>query len=249
MKTKVPMCPVLPRAWTPAIDEVARAHAIAEFPKEAAGIVTSNQWQPLDNVSTTPDDDVLLSDEDLLRVANADLFFHSHPNGLGSPSAHDMIYQQQLGIPFVILSLPDPDLFAFGDQLSPQPLLGRGFRHGVHDCYGLMRDWYRLRGIDVPDKPRDWSWWSKGENLYLDGFEATGFERIDPSLATQEGDVLLFNFNHAVPMHGALVIGNGLLLHHASGAKAVDPTRLSATVPRARYQHLATYALRHVHVA
>ena len=28
-----------------------------------------------------------------------------------------MTYQQQLGIPFVILVLPDPDLFVFGDPL------------------------------------------------------------------------------------------------------------------------------------
>lgn len=249
MKANVPMCPVLPRGWTPAVDQLARDHAMAVFPQEAAGIVVNGVFEPLQNLSDSADDDVLLSDSDLLRVANADVFFHSHPNGIGSPSEHDMVYQQQLGIPFVILALPDPDLFAFGDQLTPQPLIGRGFRHGVQDCYGLMRDWYRERGIDVPDRPRGWEWWNRGGNLYLDGMDAAGFHRIDPREATQLGDVLLFNFNHEVPMHGALVISADLLLHHASGAKAVDPTRLSATVPRSRYHHLATYALRHNHVA
>lgn len=249
MKATVPMCPPMPHTWTTEVDDAARAHALAQFPKEAAGIVTGGQFEPLENVSTDAENDVLLTDDDLVRVAGADVFFHSHPNGIGCPSEHDMIYQAQLGIPFVVMALPDADVFAFGDPLGAQPLLGRGFRHGVHDCYGLMRDWYRLRGVDVPDFPREWGWWLKGKSHYLDQFETHGFKRIHPTEATVEGDVLLFNFNFRVPMHGALVMPGGLLLHHAAGIKPVDPTRMSALVPRARYFHHATYALRHDHVA
>jgi cell wall-associated NlpC family hydrolase len=249
MKALVPMSPGQPFGWTPEVESDARAHALEVYPKEAAGYALNAIYHRLDNVSATPEHDVELTEADLLEVANAEVFFHSHPDGLGVPTAHDMIYQAQLGIPFAILTLPDPDLFWFGDMLTPAPLLGRGFRHGVHDCFSLMRDWYRMRGVDVPDRPRDWSWWSKGQNLYLDGFEATGFQRIDPMRATQEGDVLLFNFNHPVPMHGGLVLPGNLILHHASGAKAVDPTRLSATVPRIRYQHHVTFALRRAHAA
>ena len=249
MRALVPMGPTMPHAWTDEIDAAARAHAVELFPKEAAGIVINGQFEPLENLSETDEDDVLLSEADLLRVAEAQVFFHSHPNGLGSPSAHDMTYQQQLGIPFVILALPDADMFAFGDQLAPAPLIGRGFRHGVQDCYGLMRDWWRQRGVDLPDYPRDWSWWLKGQNLYQENFEAAGFQRIDPALAHQEGDVLLFNFNHKVPMHGGLVMPGGLMLHHAAGIKAVDPTRLSAMVPRIRYQPHISMALRRTHAA
>lgn len=243
------MCPTMPRAWTPAVDLLARNHALEVYPREAAGIVTDGQLELLHNISDTPENEVLLSDADAMRVANAQVFFHSHPNSTGVPTAHDMTYQQQLGIPFVILALPDPDLFAFGEQLAPAPLIGRGFRHGVHDCYALMRDWYRLRGIDVPDFPREWSWWSAGQNLYLDKMQDAGFAQIDPARATEEGDVLLFAFNYKVPMHGGLVMPGGLMLHHAAGIKPVDPTRLSCTVPRTRYQHHITYALRRAHAA
>jgi cell wall-associated NlpC family hydrolase len=243
MKATVPMGPAMPAAWTTEVDAAARLHALAQYPKEAGGIVADGQFHPLENISVSPEHEIGLSEEDLLRVATADVFFHSHPDGIGSPTAHDMIYQQQLGIPFVVMVLPDPDVFAFGD-LAMAPLLGRGFRHGVHDCFSLMRDWYKMRNVVVPDQPRDWSWWSKGQNLYLDNLETAGFQRIDPMKATQEGDVLLFSFNFKVPMHGGLVLPGGLMLHHASGAKAVDPTRLSATVPRVRYQQHITYALR-----
>ena len=60
----------------------------------------------------------MLSDDDLCASAGADLFFHSHPDGLGCPSETDMIYQQQLGIPFVVMCMPIYDFFCFGDHAS-----------------------------------------------------------------------------------------------------------------------------------
>ena len=89
-----------------------------------------------------PTKDIALDDDDLLRAAKAELFFHSHPDGVGCPSESDMRYQQQLAIPFVVMVWPLYDCFWWGDQLTPAPLLGRGFRHGVHDCYSLLRDYY-----------------------------------------------------------------------------------------------------------
>jgi len=137
---------ILPVTWTQEVDEAARAHALEVYPAEAAGIVERGHYVRLENRSSDPKADVCLDDDDLLRVAGADVFFHSHPDGIGSPSAQDMIYQMQLGIPFVILVVPFIDLFAFGDQLPRAPLIGRGFRHGVHDCYSLIRDWYAEQG-------------------------------------------------------------------------------------------------------
>jgi len=240
---------ILPATWSAEIDAAARAHALEAYPAEAAGIVESGHYVRLENRSIDPKADVWLSDDDLLRVANADVFFHSHPDGIGGPSAQDMIYQMQLGIPFVILVLPFIDLFAFGDQLPRAPLIGRGFRHGVHDCYSLIRDWYAEQGVDLVEGPRDWEWWLKGQDLYLENFERAGFKAIPPSESTRAGDVLLFKFNHKVPMHGGLAQDGGLILHHPAGIAAVDPTRLSTLVPRTRYAHHISFALRHSHYA
>jgi proteasome lid subunit RPN8/RPN11 len=241
----VPLSPAFPEAWTHDIAEAAYTHAIEAYPKEAAGVVEGDAYVPLDNLSVTPGDDVMLSDDDLVRVAKAEVFFHSHPSGHGCPSQHDMIYQQQLGIPFVTMTVPLYDVWAFGDQLARAPIIGRGFRHGVHDCYSLIRDWYAEAGVELPEGPRGWEWWSKGQDLYRDNFERAGFDRIAPAEAVRRGDLLLFSFNYNVPMHGAIVIDEQLLLHHAAGARAVDATRLSTMVPRTRLARHATMALRH----
>jgi proteasome lid subunit RPN8/RPN11 len=243
----LPVIASMPEAWQSDVQTAARIHTAEAYPNEAAGMVRDGQYIRLENRSKTPTEDIVLSDEDLLAVAGADVFFHSHPDGLACPSASDMVYQQQLGIPFVITTWPVPDFFAFGDMLPRAPLIGRTFRHGVHDCYSLMRDWYLEQHGDMgfPDQPREWEWWQHGKSLYLDGFEALGFERIDAPSATRPGDVLLFSFNYKVPMHGAVVIDKDLLMHHACGQRPADRTRLSCLVPRLRYVRHITVALRH----
>ena len=241
-KYPVPMSPVWPAAWTADIHGAARAHTAEAYPNEAAGVVEAGAYVRLDNVSRTPDADVYLSEADLLRVANADVFFHSHPDGRACPSASDMVYQLQLGIPFVVITWPFYDAFCWGDMLAPAPLVGRGFRHGVHDCYSLIRDFFAEQGVSVLDGARQWEWWSKGQNLYGENFERAGFVTIPASEAVRRGDCVLMNFNHPVPMHAAVVIDHDLLLHHAAGTRPVDSTRLSAMVPRTRYA-------RHINVA
>lgn len=235
----------MPPEFTEAIRAEAIAHAQEVFPEEAAGIVIDGAYERLQNLSPDNENAVGLSDEDLLRVADAQVFFHSHPNGVGSPSEADMTYQLQLGIPFVIAALPHLDVFAFGDQLPRLPLIGRGFRHGVHDCYSLIRDWWQeVRGVDHPEFPREWQWWEQGKNHYLDHFRTWGFREIPRDQAFEAGDIVLFQFHYKVPMHAGVVLSRDLILHHAAGAKPVDATRLSAPVPRSRYGHLISHALR-----
>ncbi len=241
---RLPMSPEWPDAWTPDVHAAAKAHTAEAYPAEAAGIVEAGQYVRLDNISRKPGADVFLSDADLLRVAGADVFFHSHPDGIGSPSQTDMVYQIQLGIPFVVMCWPVPDTFCWGDMLAPAPLVGRGFRHGVHDCCSLIRDFFRAQGVVFHDGPRDWEWWLKGQDLYTENFERAGFEKIDPATSTQRGDVVLMNFNHPVPMHGGVVLDRDLILHHAAGVRPVDPTRLSSAVPRTRYARHISVALR-----
>lgn len=235
----------MPSAFTDAVRAAALAHAQEVFPDEAAGIVERGQYVRLDNRAEDSRNEIGLSDADLIRLASAELFFHSHPNGNGCPSEADMIYQLQLGIPFVIAVLPHLDVFAFGDQLGRAPLIGRGFRHGVHDCYALIRDWYiEARGIVHPEMPRDWEWWNRGKSLYLDNFERWGFRQIPRDQAFEQGDILLFQFHYKIPMHAGVVIDRDLVMHHAAGYRPVDHTRLSAMVPRSRYGHLISHALR-----
>jgi proteasome lid subunit RPN8/RPN11 len=242
-----PSCPRFPAIWTDEIAKAARAHTERVYPAEAAGMVANGQYVELENVSATPGEEVALDDHSHLKVAaDAELFFHSHPDGLQCPSADDMLYQQQLGIPFVIQPWPEGRAFCFGDMLERAPLVGRAFRHGVHDCYAVIRDWYLAKGIKTLwDQPRGWQWWTKGQNLYTENFAQAGFVKIEPSEATEVGDLLLFSFNYGVPMHGALVCDKDLLLNHSAGARPLDHTRLSSIVPRSRWVRHATLALRY----
>ena len=242
-----PTSPTRPAAWTDEVAAAAKAHTGEAYPQEAVGIVEGGQYVRLDNISTDPTKDVALDDDDLLRVAKAELFFHSHPDGVGSPSESDMRYQMQLGIPFVVIVWPLYDIFWWGESLQPAPLLGRGFRHGVHDCYSLLRDYYVERfGITLLDQPRAWNWWDdkQGLDLYRQHFDEAGFREIDKREATQVGDGLLMAFNYQVPMHGAVVWDRDLILHHPAGLKAVDPTRLSVLAPRSRFIRHVALALR-----
>src|SRR5262245_28900395 len=191
-----PTSPQRPPAWTDAVHAAAKAHVAEAYPDEAAGIVIDGEYQPLDNHSPTPGKDVVLDDEALLRVAQADVFFHSHPDGIGCPSESDMRYQRQLGIPFVVMVWPLYDVFWWGDTLTPAPLLGRGFRHGVHDCYSLLRDYYAtVRQQPLIDQPRGWNWWDQrdgtGQDLYRDYFDDAGFVKIPVNEATEPGDGLM----------------------------------------------------------
>jgi proteasome lid subunit RPN8/RPN11 len=243
---KPPSCPVFPATWTPEIAAAASAHAKAVYPHEAVGIVAAGRYERLVNLSATPGLEALLSDADLLAVAErAALFYHSHPDGPACPSEADMRYQAQLDIPFVIQTWPEGDTFCFGDTLEGAPLLGRAFRHGVHDCYSLIRDWYWLkRQVRLPHEPRDWEWWNRGRTIYTDGLAGAGFEPIPVAEATREGDGLLFNLRNATPMHAALVMTPDLILHHIAGARPYDPTRLSRLEPRTRWLRWVTMAVR-----
>ena len=242
-----PSCPAFPAEWTESVADQARRHTAEAYPAEAVGIVTADgRYVRLENRSATPGEEIALSDDDLVAVAGASVFFHSHPDGLSCPSEQDMRYQQQLGIPFVIMCLPMYDCFCWGDTLRDAPIESRSFRHGVHDCCTLIRDWYKIEyGVTFPHAPRGWSWWTKTkQNLYLDNFKLSGFVQIPFNEATR-GDVVLFQWNYRVPMHAAIIMDQFMMLHHAAGVRETDRSRLSCQVPRGRYNQHVVMTLRY----
>jgi proteasome lid subunit RPN8/RPN11 len=193
-------------------------HALDQYPKESVGYLKDGVYTSLDNVSETPEDTFVLSAEDVLRVheAEADFLIHSHPKGAPYPSAADMESQMENGIPYGIIVMRGRayvEHFTFGDQIPVAPLLGRQFRHGVHDCYALVRDWYRLeRDILLPVFPRDMAWWHEGGNLIEENFASARFEEI--SDAPKIGDVHIMAIGTTTTNHLGIDIGQGLILHH-----------------------------------
>lgn len=93
---------------------------------------------------------------------------------------------------------------------------GRPFIHGLFDCYTLVRDYYKRKfNIFLPTNiQREWEWWNKGENLYLENAKDCSFEEVSD---IKKHDVLLMKINSPVPNHAAIYIGDGKILHHMAG--------------------------------
>jgi proteasome lid subunit RPN8/RPN11 len=196
----------------PAVIEAARRHAIAEYPREACGVVCGGAYIPCANAHAKPAEHFQISADEMAAAWSRGLqaVVHSHPTKpelvpFGPiPSEHDMRQQIAHAVPFGIIATDGKiasEPIWFGDQCPIPPLRGRGFRHGVTDCCSLIRDYYRLeRDVTFMEGPRDWEWWLPGKdaegnpiepkNLYLECYETAGFVRIDGS-ERQPGDVVL----------------------------------------------------------
>jgi cell wall-associated NlpC family hydrolase len=142
---------------------------------------------------------------------------HSHPDLPAEPSQADRTACEASALPWFIVSLPGlswADLYPSGYK---SPLVGRQWAHGVQDCYSLVRDWYAQEmGLQLPDFYREDEWWLKGQNLYLDNFEACGFVEV-PFSEIQPGDALLMKIFSPVPCHAAIYLGDEMILHHMHG--------------------------------
>lgn len=224
-----------------------RAHAAAEYPKEACGIVAAGQYVPMANVADDPLHDFRISERALLPY-DVEAVVHSHPDGPDEPTAADMSSQMSMDVPFGLCVSHDgsADLPWFWGGVPAVPLLGRSFRHGPSgtdgrgDCYALIKDWYaQERGIELPEFPRDNDWWRSGGNLYEEGFALAGFRAVQVDSEPLAGDVALITVPRSdVVNHAAVYIGDGLILHHLYN-------RLSVREPAGRWAEHVVRWVRH----
>lgn len=227
-----------------AVCDAARAHARLEYPKESCGLVSKGQYVPLPNVALDPLEGFELPAASLVDHAPVDAVIHSHcaPRHRAEPSAEDMANQIATGIPVYGIVLTDGAELGsgplwFGEFLLDEPLIGREFVHGVRDCYSLIRAWYwQERKVKLKEFPRGLDWW-KTSDLYRDGFPQAGFRAIDADEA-KPGDVLLMQVRERVPHHAAILLEDGLLLHHLPG-------RLSRREPAGQWRKYIVSYLRH----
>lgn len=232
--------------------EQIEAEANKEFPKEAVWLITKKGCKRVKNVHEQPESYFRISEAETKKAMAAGLLavVHTHPNGEAIPSSSDMAGQISTRVPWGILTCDGVGTSAivwWGDGVEKPPLIGRTFRHGVTDCYALIKDYYDLElGIKLPDFPRDWAWWNEDQNLFEQGFTKAGFKQIDASDA-QPGDVWLAKIgNVEVANHGGVLLENDLMIHQTGSNDAVDDSRPSAREPIYRYLRHITHWLRYV---
>ena len=96
-------------------------------------------------------------------------------------------------------------------MVNYQTLIGRQWEYGKFDCFTLIRDWFGLQGIELPDfeRPDDLQ---NCESIFLKQALATGFKQVGYN-KRRPGDVLIMNLGTATPMHAAVLLPNERILH------------------------------------
>jgi proteasome lid subunit RPN8/RPN11 len=171
---------------------------------------------------------------------------HSHVFEPPVPSAADLTGIERTGLPWLIVNHPVGTYTVTYPSGYTAPLIGRNFVHGVHDCYGLVRDYYALHGVVLNDYARTWGWWedTDGPDLYRDNFASEGFIQIastyeDAAARLREHDLILMRIRAPRENHMAVYLGNSVILHHLIGQLS------RREVYQEFYQRRTTAVLRH----
>lgn len=205
-----------------------KSHAKKTYPREACGVVVNGEYIPCKNIAEQPTATFVIAAQELAEIAatkgRATALLHSHPisKTIASkwpeqwPSHHDMVQWMKGNIPWGIIATDGENFsdLVWMDESVIAPLEGRPFVHGVWDCYGLVRDWFRLeRGITIPNFPRGMEWWEKGANHYEENFEKAGFVEISRD-EIQPGDCAMYQVRSPVINHAAVITGSNEIMHH-----------------------------------
>ena len=109
-------------------------------------------------------------------------------------------------------------------MVNYQTLIGRQWEYGKFDCFTLIRDWFALQGIELPnfDRPKDVE---TCESIFLREALAIGFKEV-PYTSRRPGDVLIMKLGTATPMHAAVLLPDERILHQRRDSlSAVEPLR------------------------
>lgn len=113
--------------------------------------------------------------------------------------------------------------------MNLQDYLGRRYLDGRHDCYGLVRDFYRREyGLTLRNYARPVGFDHSGLLLLTDNFRREGFEIVNTPISMLEpGDGLLMMLASRQVNHVGVYIGERKFLHHLyqrpSSAEMLDP--------------------------
>ena len=107
-----------------------------------------------------------------------------------------------------------------------QSLIGRQWAYGVNDCFSLVREFFGLQSIRLPDfdRPEDLE---TSPSIFLEQAERIGFRQVAYA-NRQPGDVVIMRLGTRFPMHAAVLVDYDRILHQRQDS-------LSTEEPLTRY--------------
>lgn len=206
--------------------EIARFfdYAQTKYPSEACGYVVRKGRKavfiPVDNVSDDAGSEFVMDARQQLAIEESEEvigLIHSHPDCLAARASEaDIAGCNTSEIPWTIITVPGGDVVEI--QPAAAPLIGRAFVLGSYDCWGLMVDWHKMQGVDIPhydDRPRT-AWWESGENPWYteENIAAAGFIMQDkPTI----GSMIFMQVSAPTVNHVGVIVPDGQMLHHLYG--------------------------------
>lgn len=224
--------------------EAFKAHCYADLYKEQCGLFVLAggvvSFVPCDNHAYDKKNSFLIHPIDFVRCSdNGDVIAvgHSHVVGSCKPSSDDRLNSENCKLPFIIFQPDQQTLDHYDPTGQPIDLIGRHWTYGVSDCYTLAKDYYKQHGVELKDYVRNDLYELKKDSPFLKYFEENGFHRVDGPPKVRDG--LLMNVYSNQPNHCAVLVADGLILHHLQH-------RLSCREPFAGYwKRHTTVVLRH----
>lgn len=143
---------------------------------------------------------------------------HSHINGKPT-SFIDIVSCNNQKIDFIIYDTLN-DVF---HHIKPKEIkyLNHNFEIGVHDCYSLVRDFYKNElNIELYNYRRNEDWFTQENYIFDENFQNEGFVIVDLE-SLQKYDCLLFKLNNKdISNHIGIYLENDVFLHHPRKGKS-----------------------------
>lgn len=197
--------------------------AASAYPNEACGLVVRSasglRVVPAKNLSPVPREHSVMDPRVWRQVAEGETVvatYHSHPDGVAQASPVDLVECDRSEVSMLIVGYPRGDLVRIEPTGSSRgiPYAGRPYRYGVLDCFTLIQDWYQrerqhlINRVDAPE-----GWWDRGESVFVDHVEKSGFRPLVVGEDPAYGDLILFQVQSRVPNHLGIHLGSQAFLH------------------------------------
>jgi|TARA_R100000458_G_C8272873_1_gene247715 cell wall-associated NlpC family hydrolase len=90
-------------------------------------------------------------------------------------------------------------------------LVGRQWSYGKFDCFTIVKDYYKILGIFIPDytRPDDID---TTKSIFIEEAENCNFKLV-PFEDRIKNDVLIMKLGTKNPMHAAIFLGDNRILH------------------------------------